>query len=174
MKNKRKLRFKIWVLFSVALFLLIPLLSSPVAAAFTLNVGTAYTNNVPAGPSATGNINVPTTITDSSPFNANFVVDCNYNDNNEGGSGSNHWVEVIVRWQPQGTGAWQGPNTYTQAAIPLAAGPASWSGPYTTPTLTGYGGIGTNFQVEVKVYCYDILTTTTASWSSGVKSFTIV
>ena len=35
MKNKRKLGFRIWVLFSIVLFLLIPLLSSSVAASFT-------------------------------------------------------------------------------------------------------------------------------------------
>ena len=170
----RKQTLRLGTFLAILMFLLVPLLSSPVAAAFTLNLGSVTTNNTPGGPTATGVISAPATIFDTTPWNANFVVSYSYTDSNPGGLGSIHWLTVSVTWQPGGTGPWSGPNVYTQLAIFL---PANWrtiTGFYTTPWITGYGGKGTNFQVNVVVNCQDISLPFTATWSSLPQRFTII
>jgi hypothetical protein len=67
MKNKRKLGFRIWVLFSIVLFLLIPLLSSPVAA---INYCTGMSVTTTCGPTAS-----PITITVTNPTTTTFNND---------------------------------------------------------------------------------------------------
>jgi hypothetical protein len=173
MKNKRKLGFRIWVLFSVALFLLIPLLSSPVAA-FTQNLGSATTNNTPAGPTASGTISAPATISDNSPFNARFQVDYSYTDSLPGGAGSNHWIQIIGSYQPNGSVNWW-PFSFTQnPSIFISQNGGTVTGTYTTGWITGYGGKGTNFQLYVYVNCQDVATTQTQTWTSSLITFTII
>ena len=158
------------------MFLLVPLLSSPVAASFNWGLGNVWTNNTPAGPTAGGTIAGPgATLFDTAPFNAQFNVDYSYTDTQSGPRGSDHWVIIIVWWQPAGAGPWSGPNTYTQGRITLTPG-TSASGTFTTGTIVGYGGKGTNFVVTVTVNCQDLNTMTTASWTSPANAvvFTIV
>ena len=173
MKKKNELRMG--VIFSIAMFLLLPLLSSPVAAAFTENLGLVTTGNTGGGgPTATGSITSPGTVPDSAPFNANIAVEYDYNDNDAAGSGSNHWMVIVVKWQPVGTGPWSGPNTYTQTKIYIAANGGQRTGTYTTTTITGYGGTWTVFDVNVTVYCDDLSGSGPVSWNSGNIFFTII
>ncbi len=172
MKNKPLLRIGTFII--ILMFVLVPLLSSPVAAAFTQNLGSVWTINTTGGPTAGGTVGAPPTISDSSPFNAQFVVEYSYTDSNPGGSGSNHWTEIIVYYQPPGMG-WRGPVTFTQAPpIFITAGGGTRIGTYITTWLIGYGGKGTNFDVYVVVNCQDIAGPFTFTWTSNVISFTIV
>ena len=185
MRNKRKI-IKLSSLICILLFLLIPLMSSPVAASFNYGLGNVWTVNWPpppgAGPTAGGTITGPFggTLFDTSPFNAQFNVLYNYTDAypaGSGGMGSNHWMSITVSYQPGGTGPWVGPLTFTQTTIVL--GPmGTASGTFTTPMIPAnglsYGGKSTNFQVTVVVNCQDIATTSTFTWTSSTISFTVV
>jgi hypothetical protein len=173
-KSKSKVRFRIGAMCLITLLLLIPLLSSPVAAAFSLNLGSVFTNNNTVGPSASGSISTPSTVTDSAPFNANFAVYYDYNDCDAAGGGSDHWMVVTVSWLPPGSPSWLGPNIYTQGKIRIPANGGQRTGTYNTGTIVGYGGKGTSFQVSVVVYCDDLTGNPPASWSSGIKSFSVV
>ena len=144
MNNKKNI-LKIGTLLAILMFLLIPLLSSPVAAAFSQYLGSVTTGNTGGGgPTATG-------------------------------SGSDHWMEIVVWWQPGGSGPLSGPNIYTQNKIYIAANGGQMTGRYTTtPLLTGYGGKGTNFWINVTVYCDDLSDSGPVSWNSGNNTMSIV
>ena len=176
MKRKGKKILRIGTLILIVMFLLLPLMSSPVAAQLSLNLGSVWTNNLPlpTGPTAGGTITTPVSpVGDIAPFNIQFSVGYTYTDSNPSGTGSNHQLSIGVSWQPGGTGPWSGPNIYTQNMIFVAAGQAPVSGTYTTPWLNGYGGIGTNFNVIVTVTCQDIQTGQSFSWTSAPVIFTI-
>jgi hypothetical protein len=110
--SKKKNMLRIGTILCILLFLLIPLLSLPVAAAHTVHLGSVWTDNLPACPTAGGTIGggVPAQITDTSPFNARYTVDYSYSDSKPGGTlGSDHWMEVVVSW----TGPSPGSITFT-------------------------------------------------------------
>ena len=176
MVNKKR-ALRIGAFMSILMFLLIPLLSSPVAASFTLGIGGVVTNATPGGPTASGTISGPATVSDTAPFNARFSVTFNYRDTQWGPQDSLHWVVIIVSWQPGGVGPWLGPVPLAQAQVRLSPG-TSQSGTFiTSPTgIVAYGGKGTNFVVSVTVYCQDLNTMTTASWTSPANAvvFTII
>jgi hypothetical protein len=175
MINKRKLGFRIWVLFSIVLSLLIPLLSSPVAAAFTKPHGTASTDNTPSGPTATGSTPSGGDISDSAPWTAKFSIDWTYKDTNTSGSGSTHWMVISVDWQPGGTGPYMGPTRFTQNVTTIGANGGTRTGTFTTiPGIQNYGGIGTNFEVIVEVYCKDTASGVTDSWIGPGQTYTVI
>lgn len=174
--SKKKNILRIGTLITLLMFLLIPLMSSPVAARTWVDIGGGVmTNNTGAGPTAGGTLIAPSGIlTNSAPFDVAFNVSYAYQDSNGGGAGSDHWMTVTVSWQPGGIGGWSGPTTYTQTPkINIGAGMGSNSGIYSTPYLIGYGGPGTNFIVEATVTCEDIATTEDYTWATNQVSFTI-
>ena len=176
MKNKLRKRFRIGTLFLIAMFLLIPLLSSPVSASFTQGLGAVWTNNWPpppgAGPTAGGAIAAPASpVGDSAPFDIRFSVGYAFTDSYAGGSGSIHEVNITVMWQPGGAGPWSGPVSFVYTVYLAASGSAT--GVYTTSWITSYGGIGTKFRVTVIVSCEDISTMAKFTWTSGTIAFTI-
>ena len=174
---KRKHALRIGTILCILVFLLIPLMSSPVAASFIEPLGGVWTVNSPAGPNAGGNVGAPANISDNSPFNAKFSVEYIYKDNNTGGSGSNHWTEIIVYYKPPNTG-WQGPVLCSQTPIFISAGGGTRTGTYTTPWIpamgSSYGGWGTIFELNVVVHCHDIASNYTYSWSSDLITFDII
>ena len=84
-------------------------------------------------------------------------------------------MAIVVWWQPGGSGPLSGPNIYTQNKIYIAANGGQMTGCYTTtPLLTGYGGKGTNFWINVTVYCDDLSDSGPVSWNSGNNTMSIV
>ena len=176
MKKRNTLR--IGSLIFILMFLLLSILSSPVAASFTQPLGSVWTINWPPppppgiGPTAGGAIAGPTSpVGDSSPFDIRFSVDYNYTDAYPAGLGSNHWMSIIGTYQPGGMGAWV-PFTFTQTVVTLGPGGTA-SGTYTTPWIFSYGGNGTNFNLNVVVNCQDISTMSTFTWTSTAVTFWI-
>jgi len=94
MKKKNMLRMG--VIISIAIFILMPLLSSPVAATF-VSIHYADTDNTPAGPTAT--ITPPTTteIKHSGASYANFQCNYHFKDTNPGGGGSWYYTYMKVQ-----------------------------------------------------------------------------
>ena len=176
MSNKKKNNIlRIGALISIAMFLLIPLMSSPVAAAFNLTLGSVTTNNLPGGPTATGSISTPGSVSDTSPYNALFNVQYFYSDNHPTGWGSDHWITLSIRWLPGGNLPWSGPVTRTQPTITRPAGSGQLIGWYTaTPPINNYGGKQTVFEVTVIVHCKDTASGFTQTWTSTTQTFTIV
>lgn len=163
MRTKKNV-LRIGTFLAVLMFFLIPLLSSPVAAAFTFNLGSVSTFNGPAGPTAWGTI-VGGNQLDNTPFNARFSVAYNYADANPG-TGSNHQVVLIVSWvRPNGMPG-GGPFTYTQTWVFLPPG-GSTSGTFFTGWIN-YAGKGCVFTVNVAVTCVDISSTNSMTWSTSV------
>ncbi len=78
MKHRKRIKFKIWVWCSIALFLLIPLLNSPVAAALNCTGMSVTTTAGPAGTPISITVTNPTslTFTDDGTGAINFI--CNY------------------------------------------------------------------------------------------------
>jgi hypothetical protein len=174
MKKKNTLRIGSLIL--ILMFLILPILSSPVAASLTVGLGSVWTNNWPPppglGPTAGGTIVSPASPVgpDPGPFNIRFSVSYTYTDSYPGGMGSNHWMSITGSYQPGGMGAWV-PFTFTQTVVTL--GPSGTAtGTYRTPYIIGYGGPGTNFNLNVIVNCQDVSTTTTFTWTSGAVTFT--
>jgi hypothetical protein len=171
MINKKR-ALRLGTLLCLLLFLLIPLLSSPVAAAFTFNLGSVGTLNGPAGPTAWGTIAGGNQL-DNSPFNARFSVAYNYADANPGGTGSTHQMVVTVSWvRPNGMPG-GGPFTYTQPLVTLPPG-GSTSGTFFTGWINGYAGKGSVFSVYVAVTCTDLFSTAFMTWTSSTVTITII
>lgn len=174
MKSKGKKLLRIGTLILIVVFLLLPLMSSPVAAAHTVLLGNVTTDNLPPGPAAGGTVNggIPGTIVDTSPFDARYTVDWSYNDMSGGTSGSDHWIKVIVSWNgPGGSGS----ATRTQPKFFIAANGGRFTGTYTTPWIFGYGGKGTTFTVTFEVHCDNLdVPGDIASWYSTTIVYTIV
>ena len=170
MEKKNMLR--IGTLMIIFMFLIVPLLSMPIAASFTQNVGTVWTNNTPGGPTAGGTPNTPASpVGDNSPYSIRLSVGYTYTDSDPNGAGSNHWMVIWVRWRPGGPPAgWSTPEIHTQSWI-LLGGPGVRTGTYTTPWVPAgggsYGGGGTNFRVTVTVYCQTVGPPSTASWATS-------
>ena len=171
----RKNVLKMAVFISIAMFLLIPLMSSPVAAAFNLTLGSVTTNNLPGGPTATGSISTPGTVSDTSPYNALFNVQYFYSDNHPTGGGSQHWITLSIRWLPGGNLPWSRPVPRSQSPVTLTKGQGQVIGWYTaTPPINNYGGKNTVFEVTVIVHCKDSASGATQTWTSTTQTFTIV
>ena len=173
MKHKKKNMLRIGTLITILMFLLVPLLSSNVAASHSVLLGSAFTDNTPNGPTGSVTVGgVPANIRDpSAPRDANYWVDYDFNDNNGGGNGSDHWIQVNVSWcvPPTYIPAFM---TFTQTPpIFIGAGLGSTTGTYTTPWLFAYGPVGTTFNVTFGVYCRDRQTWTTRSWFSSIISY---
>ena len=92
MKKKNKLRMG--VIISIAMFLLMSLLSSPVTAAATINT-TATTTNTGAGPTAVASVPGPWSFPDVGVRTATFVCTFSFSDS-VGGSGSLHQANLTV------------------------------------------------------------------------------
>jgi hypothetical protein len=180
LKHRKRIKFRIWVWCSIALFLLIPLLSPQVAAEFNQPLGKVWTNNTPGGPTAGLNVGAPTNISDDGIplYRAKFSVEYSYTDSNPNGTGSIHWTEIIVYWLPPGTNTWLGPNICSQTPISISANWGTKFGTYTTPWVPlaggGYGGVGTIFNVYVGVNCHDNATSYTYTLTSNVIVFDII
>ena len=158
------------------MFLLIPLMSSPVVASFTQSLGGVWTVNWPpppgAGPTAGGTIVGPPSPLppDSLPYDICFSVEYNYADVNPTGTGSDHWIEIIGSYQMGGAGGW---TAFSFSQTPITLLPSqSIGGTYTTSAITGYGGPGTNFNLNVLVSCKDLSTSFTFTWTSNAVTFT--
>jgi hypothetical protein len=160
MKNKSKVRFRIGAMCLIALFLLIPLLSSPVAAAFIDN--TNVTTNNPATGAPTVVIN-PTTArvyihASGTPTTASFTLTYSFTDSKPGGSGSNHYADITVT--PPGVPA--GFASVGPMFVPAG------TGPITGILLVGPLNYGappppTTWTVTVTAFCTDIASTTTTT-----------
>ena len=179
MKNKKH-AFRIGTILFILLFLMISLMSSPVAAEFNQPLGNVWTNNGTGGITAGVNVGAPPNITDDGIplFRAKFSVEYSYTDSNSNGTGSIHWTEIMVYWQPNGNGQWWGPDICSQTPIYISANWGTKTGTYTTPwvPLAGgqYGGKGTIFNVYVVVNCHDNATSYTYSLTSNVIVFDII
>jgi hypothetical protein len=171
MKNKRNLGFRIWVLFSIVLFVLIPLLSSPVAAAFTFDVSTAYTDNTSGGPtvwwSGTNNPGAYSSL-HANPPSATFTCTFNFSDTsgNINIPSSSHYGELNVYQRNSGT--FQGKDT---GVIYLNNGQS------TSVTLSISDTYNSNnrpiiWDISVYVYCEDI-PTQTAVWNTWSWTYTV-
>jgi hypothetical protein len=177
MKNKRKLRFRIWVLFSIVLFLLLPLLSSPVAAAFTFNVSTAWTNNTAAGPTVGwtntgGNPPGAYTSVHTNPASATFV--CNFSFADTSGQPqtpcSRHYGELNVQKIFPTIGPLLTANTGNVFL--------SNTGTFTTTlsigdTYTPNPPMGVTWNISVYVECED-LPSSTMAWNTWYWNYTVV
>ena len=173
--KRKKNALRIGTSISILLLILIPLLSSNVAAVHTVLLGSVTTNNTIGGPTATGAVNgaIPGTILDNGPFNANYVVDYSYTDSNPFGNGSDHWIQVNVSYGYPGTP----PTTITFTQSPpifIAANAGTVTGSYTTPWIVGYGNKGIIFTVTFGVYCRDRSSWTTVSWFSTPIVYLVV
>ena len=149
MKNKRKLGFRIWVLFSIVLFLLIPLLSSPVAAAFNHTSSVITT----AGPGLFGFPTVTVTVPtgspiqeqDQAPRTATFQLDYSFSDTTPtgvGSLGSTHKATMTVTRTPGPS-----PAPVTTNWIPLNPSTSTSGTLYINDTWTQAGSV--NWDVEV-------------------------
>jgi hypothetical protein len=104
MWNKTKVRFRIVVLCLIALFVLLPLLSSPVAATIQCNRIGVISDNAPGGPyvAALGpsiSYDLPGSYPayDDNSGVITFTCDCYQIDTNPGGQGSVHYMELNVQ-----------------------------------------------------------------------------
>jgi hypothetical protein len=174
MKSKTKVRFRIGAMCLIAMFLLIPLLSSPVAAGahtFAAGTGTSTNTNPPAvctvaitmtGPLATPAGAPPNTLTVT--FNYNFV------DSNAGPAGSKHICNMRVTEPTSGTNRLVSTGWITVAAGATVSGTLT-TGPFgfaaTPPTLV--------FTIYVNMTVVDLNTGPPRSgfgWGSTTRTFT--
>jgi hypothetical protein len=157
MNNKSKVRFRIGAICLIALFLLLPLLSSTVAAAF-IDTSTSSTNNTPIGPTAAvtptgaGPFGYPDVGAGTATFNCNW----NFVDTKPLGIGSDNMATLTVTYQ---TGARTSVNT---GIIRLAPG-GSMSG--TLTIVMGYppGPPTDTWTVKVDALCIDLQTSAIAT-----------
>ena len=171
MKHKKKNILRIGTLISIVMFLLFPLMSTPVAAAHNVYLGSVTTDVFPSGSAAGGTVaSVSGSIVDVSPFNANYDVDYFYTDS-VGAPGSDHWTKVNVNWVPPSGPP--GSITFTHGPITVIS--TTNSGTWQTPSITGYGGKGTVFTVTFEVHCEDKTNPDNgASWYSSTIVYTII
>ena len=157
MVNKKQ-ALRIGTFLAVLMFLLIPLLSSPVAATFTFGLGNVWTNNTTTGPTAGGTILGGSPLDNGPTFNGRFQVNYNYfdTDSRPTNTGSRSRMVVTVNWVPgDGTPPPAFPTVFTQPWVNLPVGGAQM-GTYTTLWINGYGGKGTVFTVTVDVTCQSL------------------
>ena len=111
MMNKSKVKLRVVSLFLIAMFLLIPLLSSPVAATTQwYTYCSAYTDNTPPPPFGSGptaSVNIPPSAMETWNLDngtIDFVCNYTFQDNYPDGSGSNHYVNLTVQRTSPTTG----------------------------------------------------------------------
>jgi hypothetical protein len=176
MKNKRKLGFRIWVLFSVALFLLIPLLSSPVAATVNFDNMGVRTNNSANFPLVavlgppTYSYDLPGNYSDSDDGSGSvkFAVDCYIEDNKPLGNGSDHYVELNVQRVSPSIGQLLQTST---GIITLAANSRNNPYPQTIQITTTYTK-GDTFCAYIYAECEDLQTSQKA-WYTWYWNYTV-
>ena len=154
MKCKSKVRFRIVSLGLIAMFLIIPLLSSPVAAAFT-SFSSADTNCAPTGPTALATVpSSPGTFLDSTPRTATFQCSYSFRDtmNNGRTPSSDHWATITV--QKTSTIPWGSPQTSSTGTISLNNGQTQTGTLVITDTWT-LVQVPVTWHVVVHVYCKD-------------------
>ena len=153
MLNKKK-ALRIGTLLCILLLLLIPLLSSPVAAAFTFDVGTAWTNNTPGGPTVGHNGPGEGSYgsADSTPRTATFkcVFDFSDTSGNVQTPSSRHYGEIEVFKNPSGPR-----QTKTTGVIYLNDG-GSYTVSFTITDTYTVGELPVTWDIMVYVECKDI------------------
>ena len=149
MRKKRKI-IRIGTLICLLLFLLIPLLSSPVAAAFSVTAR-ADTDNTTAGPAAWITLPggpYPIIFPDVGQTVGNFYLEYYFNDNNGPGSGSWHRATMNITRNP-------GPNPGSTSTGWVFLGPGgSASG---TLSIVDNYNFGTTYiwTVNLAADCWD-------------------
>ena len=158
MKKKNELRMG--VIFSIAIFLLLPLLSSPVAAAATINT-TATTTNTGAGPTAVASVPGPWSFPDVGVRTATFVCTFSFSDS-VGGSGSLHQANLTVHK----TSA----NPPVAPITAFAAPPPGWplslaiaSGSFQIVDGYTWAEVPVTWSITLTVTCLDIASGVSAS-----------
>lgn len=144
------------------MFILIPLLSQPVAAWGTFTYTCfANTNNTPSGPTATASCPPPYYLNGTGPNSAAFQCNYTFIDSKPGGQGS--WHKFTLTVTPPGAPVGQVSSGWVFIS---AGGPAVISsrkytyGPYGSPPPTGV--------VYLEVWCQDVQTQQTAYSSKSV------
>ena len=164
---------RIGTLLSILMLILIPLLSSPVAAAFTFDVSTAWTDNTSTGPTVgwtnTGG-NPPGVYgsADATPRNAVFTCDFSFKDTsgNTQTPSSRHYGEMEVFKNPQG------PRQVTNTGnVWLNNGGSNTATLTITDTYT-IGEVPVTWDIMLYVECEDYPTQTMA-WNTYYWTYTV-
>jgi hypothetical protein len=179
MRSKMKVRLKVVSLCLIALFVLLPLLSSPVAATINFPTIGAESDNTPFGPIVAVK-GAPFYLSprsypayDDSSGVITFNCDCYQKDSNPGGSGSVHYMELNVqKIAPNPVGSLMTTSMYR------ALNPGQTASPY--PTLlsisTNYTTGQSNWEV-FSVYVYVEVTDNTtqnSAWNTYYWTVTIM
>ena len=163
---KKYNKIKLSVILIITTLILIPLLSSPVSAAITWNIGNTWTNNSPAGPTAGGVlIGAGSARADPAtpPPNSIVTFTCTYSfvDTNPGGIGSFHQATMTVT--PPGPPAGV-VSTGVIFRLP-GGGPVVGTlsvGPLTNPK-------GTVYTITVQTTCTDVSTGAFVVWTGNTN-----
>jgi len=144
MKKKQALR--IGTFLAILMFLLVPLLSQPVAAAFHY-YSEGATNNTPSGPTATAYCPPPYSFIHESEAIAVFEVWYHFKDTHYEGSGSWHQARIRATLLPSGTPKWgDSTNIFLEPGEELFGHAATDEISYTAPA---------SWKVDVFIDCYD-------------------
>ena len=148
LNSKKRIRFRIWVWFSIALFLLIPLLSGQVGATFTYYCE-GKADNKTTGPSAQAICPEPWTFEhdDGDTPLAIFCCNITFLDSNPNGNGSNQRVRLTIT--PPGPPT--GQNDTTWIFLSPSQGPI-----YTKRYVNLTYNPPTSWEVKVEAWCWDI------------------
>ena len=154
MKINKKYALRIGTILCILLFLLIPLLSSQVAAPTTYSI--ANTDNLSSGPTVWIEVpDDPVIWEDEAPRTVTFICDVIFTDT-KGGQGSNHWARLTVtKIDPEG----EPQDDYT-GIIPVIG--TTNRPPDLSVTDTWEEGQSTYWIVYIEVSCTDIATSTNA------------
>ena len=147
--NSKKLSIRLGAIISTAIFFLVPLLSSPVAAAGTGTYNCfADTDNTPGGPTAQAACPPPYTISGLGANMATFTCTYTFIDSNSAGTGSNHRATLTV--SPPGPATGQASTGWVfivanggTVSGTISVGPLA----YTPPT---------SWSVTLEVWCWDL------------------
>lgn len=160
----KKQALRLGTLLCILLLLLIPMMSSPVAAAFTFNVG-VWTDNTSSGPTVgCGGTNPPGSYSsvDSTPRTATFTCTFDFTDSsgNTQTPSSRHYGEMEVFKRPSGPSQIKGTEV-----IYLDDGESYTTTLTITDTYTA-GEIPVTWDIMVYVECKDIpsITTVMNTW----------
>jgi hypothetical protein len=137
------------------MFLLLPLLSSPVAASFT-TFSSVATNNVPAWPVVTITVPANTVYTNTGGM-ATFQLNYSFGDTNGPGLGSNHRATLTVTRTP-GPQPGGSPATTGWVFVAAGAGTGAVTGTLTI-TDTWSPPASVTWDIEVIGECIDLQTT---------------
>jgi hypothetical protein len=175
MKSRKKMKFRIGVLCLIALFILLPYLSSPVAATVIFqNIG-AISDNTPGGPTVAyvsgGSYKSPGSynVNDDTSGVITFNCDCFQKDSNSGGQGSVHYMELNVQQ------IIPSPGSLLTTYIYRELNPGQTASPYPTilSITTTYSSIGDVFSVYVYAEVTDNATQNSA-WNTYYWTVTII